>query len=600
MINFVRTRTNLTDFQIGSVIRSIIESAALEDDEQYYQMVQLLDAFRLSTATGSDLDERVAEYDLVRFLPTSASGEVVIRDGTLITTALEFDEVAGTTLLGVEDSSDFPTAGFPYTIRIGEGTVAAEDVLVSANNTVTNVLTAAALTNNHSAGARVSFVSGAADISLTPGIRVERPATAVVPTAIRYTTVEAGILVNGNYESTPIRVSAELPGSQSNVGASQLTRFSTSPPFSGALVINLLATNGGTDLETDEALRARAYAVLQSLSNATPLALQQAALGVTDPVTGQQVATANILEDFLNDEVIVYIDDGTGFIPDQIVLARDSVATAIAAPIATVDVVDAEDYPAEGWVLVSPESGAQIELLEYTSVNYITNTLSLVGGATPLTANAHDIGDEVVLVDLFTDNAESGQNFFFTSELPIVRNSYRLWVDTGAGPVLQIEDIDYILNKGTGQIQFTGAGVAAGSVVFATYTYYTGLVAEVQRVLNGVSGAESTFPGVVAAGIEALVETPVTRRITVRLSITVESGFDEANVIPEVREAVEQYITGLGIGDDVIVAEIVERAMGVAGMFNVVVTLPASDVIILENELSTPFDALGNSLVTVT
>ena len=46
--------------------------------------------------------------------------------------------------------------------------------------------------------------------------------------------------------------------------------------------------------------------------------------------------------------------------------------------------------------------------------------------------------------------------------------------------------------------------------------------------------------------------------------------------------------------------EAFERAMAIAGMFDVVVTTPTSNVTVLENELPVPFDASGNSLVTVT
>ena len=95
-----------------------------------------------------------------------------------------------------------------------------------------------------------------------------------------------------------------------------------------------------------------------------------------------------------------------------------------------------------------------------------------------------------------------------------------------------------------------------------------------------------------------MAETPVIRRITVAMSITAQSGFAEADLAPQVVDAVSNYINGLGIGDDVIRAEIIERAMRVPGMFNVSVTLPASDLIILENELPVPNDASGTSLVT--
>jgi hypothetical protein len=45
MIAYMQSRTSISDYNVGSVIRTILEAAALEDDEQYFQMVQLLDMF---------------------------------------------------------------------------------------------------------------------------------------------------------------------------------------------------------------------------------------------------------------------------------------------------------------------------------------------------------------------------------------------------------------------------------------------------------------------------------------------------------------------------------------------------------------------------
>jgi hypothetical protein len=156
MIAFVRMQTDLTDFEIGSAIRTIIEAAALEDDEQYFQMVQLLDAFRLSSASGQELDDRVAEYGVVRLQPESSSGVVYIQDENLVTSLLAFNVLAGATLVFLDDTTKFPTSGFPFTMRLGEGTVFVEEVTVSANNTSLGRLTTSALVNPHSIGDRPS------------------------------------------------------------------------------------------------------------------------------------------------------------------------------------------------------------------------------------------------------------------------------------------------------------------------------------------------------------------------------------------------------------------------------------------------------------
>ena len=598
MIAFVQTNTLLTDFEVGSVIRTIIEAAAIEDDEQYFQMVQLLDAFRLSTATGQDLDDRLEEYDIVRLLPASATGSIVIRDGTLITNQLAFDVLAGATMLILDDSDGFPTSGFPYTVRIGEGTTSVEDIAVSGHVHATNTLTVAALTNGHNAGDRVSFVSGALDVTISSGLLVQVPPTAFQSASIVFAATEDGVLVNGNFQSTPISIRAQAPGTTGNVGVGRIIAFTSGPPFDGAQVTNLGSTSGGRDRETDDDFRDRGREQIQSLSNGTVTALTQAALGVQDDVTGQRVATANILEDFTDDEVILYIDDGTGFIPDQVELARSTVAVAVAGPIGVIEVADATDFPEAGFVIVSPESSTQIRLREYTSVDYGTNELTLA--VATLAGETHDIGDEVAVVDVLTLSSEAGANFFQTGNFPIVRNSNRLWIDEGGGLVLQVEDTDFFLNRAKGQIELLGAGVTIGSTIITTYTYYTGLIASVQKVIDGVPDDDVNFPGVACAGSVVLVETPIIRRITVRLSISVLPGFLETDVAPEVQEVAENYITSLGIGVNVILAEITERAMGVAGMFNLVIVEPTSDVVVLEDELSVPFDASGNSLVTVT
>lgn len=599
-IAFVRMNTTLTDFEIGSVIRTIIEAASLEDDEQYFQMVQLLDAFRLSTSSGQDLDDKVEEFGIIRLQAESSAGEISIRDRTLlIQDTLEFDVLVAATSIILEDSSAFPTSGFPYIARIGEGTLAVEDVSITSHVVPTNTLgISAGLENSHDAGDRVAFVSGAADKTFTPGIRVQVPA-AGGDGAIIFITIESGTLVNGNFESTPINARAEIPGKDNNVGVGNITEFASSPPFDGAGVINLRNFAGGRDLETDAQLQDRAQDQIQSLTRGTVLSLSQGVLGVSDPVTGQRVTTANILESFVLNEVIVYVDDGTGFIPDLVGLASSVLTVVVAAPVGVVTVSDASDFPEEGWIIISPENAVQIELIAYSGVDYTTNVITLVG----VTQNLHDISDEVALVDLVEDDAESGANFFQMANFPIVRASQRVWVaptGSGTGFVLQAEGTDYELNRGTGQLELTGSGLVAESQVAANYSYYTGLVSTTQTVIDGDPGDPTNFPGIRAAGSRVVVETPVIRRITVSISITAAPGFQEADLTSSIQDVIEAYIDGLGIGEDVIVAEIIERSMAIDGMFDAVVTIPTSNITVLENELPVPFNASGSSLVTVT
>ena len=101
---------------------------------------------------------------------------------------------------------------------------------------------------------------------------------------------------------------------------------------------------------------------------------------------------------------------------------------------------------------------------------------------------------------------------------------------------------------------------------------------------------ETAYPGTLGTGGTAE---------TAGLPDTIKPTFEEAALVPSVQTAIESYITALGIGDDVIVSEIVERAMGVSGMYNVVVQEPTSDLSVSSNELPVPTSASGTSLVVV-
>ena len=311
MIAHVRANTTLTDFTVGSIIRTILEASALEDDEQYFQMVQLLDAFRIATSSGSDLDERVADYNIVRLKAASASGQVTFRNENLITDFLSINAAAAALTTILQDSSDFPTSGYPYTVRIGEGTPQVEDVSVTNNNTATNTLTHGALSNSHTSGERVSQVTGGAK-SVSSGQLVQVPSQGT-DSAIAFTSTNAVVIADGNYESSPVSVKANTAGKSGNVSATRISQFQGSAPFVGAGVTNKKATQGGRDLETDEELRVRALEKLNELSRGTKFAIESGILETEDTATGQQVKTAKLQESFVDpNNNILYIDDGSG------------------------------------------------------------------------------------------------------------------------------------------------------------------------------------------------------------------------------------------------------------------------------------------------
>jgi uncharacterized phage protein gp47/JayE len=590
MIAHVRANTTLTDFTIGSIIRTILEAAALEDDEQYYQMVQLLDAFRISSAVGTDLDERAADLNLTRYEAKESYGKVVFRNDGLSNSELSYNYASGVTSIVIDDSTEFPTT-YPYTIRIGENTSNVEDATVSNNDIDTGTLTIGALSNSHSAAERVTQVSGS-DITVVAGTTIQVPAKGN-SVAQLFQTIEEGVIVAGNYESGLVDVVALATGSSGNVAAGQITQFVSSPPATGVTVNNSSSTTGGREEETDDTFRERLLARYDLLSRGTKYAVEQGVLGTEYTLTGQQVLTAKLVENFLTNDHRLYIDDGTGLVPDEVRMASSTV-DGTQTPTSSLDIVDVSTFPSFGWVLISANTPADAELREYTSKNDATNELILDSA----TSNTHTDGAEVLLVDVL-DEAETDQNYFQLSNYPIKENDFEIYHNDTGLYVKQTSLTDYFLNRSNGESQFSGSGLSGGTQVLGHYTYYTGLMQLAQKVITGDPNDPISYPGVVAGGVIINVDTPTLRQITVIISISVENGYDEDDVRNEVNRVLTNYIDSLNIGDNVIVAEIIERAMGVEGVINSNVSEPTTDIIALENELPVSYDSNSNNLVTV-
>jgi uncharacterized phage protein gp47/JayE len=598
MIAYVQSRTTLSDFQVGSVIRTILEAAALEDDEQYFQMVQLLDAFSLTTASGEDLDRRLADFGITRESAKRAFGQVRFFNSNLTTDDVASDELVGATSVQVFDSGRFPITGFPYILRIAEGTARVQDVSVTANNTTSNTFTldtSTPLLTDIFVADRVALVTGAASQTINSGTTLQAPPT-VSERAKNYTTQQPSFILAGNLFSNEVLAKATDSGTNGNVGVGRVTKFVGSPPFSGGRVENTTNMGGGTNRESDEDFRARALERIQTLSRGTPRALRGNSIGIEDPGTGQRVTSANIQEAFDLDEVIVYIDDGTGLEPDLAPLPADSLSAGVSAGFTSIDLNNGTDFPSSGYILIEAEGTNLAELVEVLA-HPQPDRLTLATGL----VNDHGVGAIVNFVDVISTSSESGQRRFRVQNFPTVRSTDRIFVQPTAGPWAQlVRGVDYVLNKGTGEfIVLDTAGLSEGTQVVAHYTYYTNLVAEVQKVLEGDPGDSVNFPGVKAAGIFLSVEAPIIKRITVRATITAEDRFTEADIAPSVRRAIEDYINARKIGEDVIRAKMVDVAYNVSGVKDISVTDPISNITVLENELPVPFDSDGDSLVTV-
>src|SRR5271168_369239 len=83
LIRTIIANTPLNDVNQGSVLLTILEAAAANDFENSTAILSLLNLLNIGTVSGTDLDNRAADYGLTRYAATVASGSVSIYNPTI-------------------------------------------------------------------------------------------------------------------------------------------------------------------------------------------------------------------------------------------------------------------------------------------------------------------------------------------------------------------------------------------------------------------------------------------------------------------------------------------------------------------------------------
>ena len=106
------------------------------------------------------------------------------------------------------------------------------------------------------------------------------------------------------------------------------------------------------------------------------------------------------------------------------------------------------------------------------------------------------------------------------------------------------------------------------------YTFYTGLLRTVQRTIDGFEPDPTNFPG--RRGVGGLIETipPLIRRVQIAVDTTTNEGVNISEISNEIKAAIINYIDSLGVGDDVILSEIIARIMVIKGILAVTFVVP--------------------------
>jgi hypothetical protein len=106
------------------------------------------------------------------------------------------------------------------------------------------------------------------------------------------------------------------------------------------------------------------------------------------------------------------------------------------------------------------------------------------------------------------------------------------------------------------------------------YSYYIGLLRTVQRIIDGFEPDAATFPGRRAVGSIIEVLPPLIRTVALSLNVTTRDGVNLTDITNDIKSEIIGYVNSLGVGEDVILSEIIARVMDIGGVAAVTFTSP--------------------------
>jgi uncharacterized phage protein gp47/JayE len=122
------------------------------------------------------------------------------------------------------------------------------------------------------------------------------------------------------------------------------------------------------------------------------------------------------------------------------------------------------------------------------------------------------------------------------------------------------------------------------------YLYYTGLLRRVQRIVDGYEPDAENFPGRRAVGGSIETLPPLVRKISISINVTTDEGVNLGDISNNIKSVVINYVQTLGVGEDVILSEIIAAIMNIKGVGAVTFTNPTPDterITIANNEKAT-------------
>lgn len=390
-------------------------------------------------------------------------------------------------------------------------------------------------------------------------------------------------------DSNLVAIVADIAGLDGNVAANTIVKFQQKPAGVDE-VTNPSATSNGANQETDDAFRSRIKQYVSGLSRSTVDAIESGVLGQQDPDTGQTILYSHAVEDIVNrGEVTLYIDDGTGSAESsQITEGTDLSATYTWNGTTTITSADTSEVSVGDFIGLKSDN----QLFEIASIvpNVSITILNPGSLSIPTGSTTSRKNPEVVTEGLGGGNGDAavgGETDLYLNNIPVKDTVIKYIVSSTRGVL--IENTDYIYNQADGHAVFLVA-LSADEYIFAMYTYYVGLIALGQLIVDGDPTDRTTYPGLRAAGVRVIVQTPTVLIQNIVAIVAILEGYDNTSVESDVVETIKEYINGLSISGDVLRAELIKRIMSVTGVYNVELTTPSVDVVILDDQMARTTD----------
>ena len=350
-------------------------------------------------------------------------------------------------------------------------------------------------------------------------------------------------------QTIPAGTIVRVPGG-AEYAASALATIPANQAFAPPVAIVALVAGSAGNTDVDTIIEMDRISGVDNVTNDTP------ATGGQDREADQQY----------RDRMRAYLRSLGRGTPDALKYAALSVSLNLFGSVVTAEIVEGVGANL-GIVDVYVDDGTGT--IEVTADNYSAPE-TVVGSAT---------GGEI---RVFLDNApvRSGQ--------PLIV----VWDD--GTPITLVEGTDFTLNYASGQITLIPGGPAgilvtgltATDSITAEYTWYEGLIAEVQKVIDGDPGDRNNYPGYRAGGAQVFVLSPRVYQQIIEATIAMEDGYDAATVLAKCESAIIRYVNGLGINGDVVFTELIHVVQAVSGVFDVTYDSPTANVIIGDGELA--------------